>query len=173
MSRTPHPAPYRPGDPIKGLIYCGVLTSGTVVSCEPDPSYVGRWKVTADMSGEGDAPTRTTYRGVRNDGESDYCGKPEGPDKRIPALPDPNRADDGYDWMALLPPAWKPVPAWNDVELGDWPFVVVAVCLVRAPGCYGAVGLWLEGGEVELTTHTTREDFRERLDELSARYGHE
>ncbi|WP_242884001.1 hypothetical protein [Actinomadura litoris] len=92
---------------------------------------------------------------------------------RIPELPEATRCDDGYDWMALLPAGWKPLPDWNGVELGDWPFVVVAVYRLAEPGCYGSVGLWLEGGEVELTTHTTVDDLRERLNELAARYGHE
>ncbi|QXJ19631.1 hypothetical protein AGRA3207_000193 [Actinomadura graeca] len=92
-------------------------------------------------------------------------------DSRIPALPDPSRVDDGYDWMAAIEAvSWRAIPSWRGELLGDWPFAVVGIYLVREEGVYGGIALWLEGGDVELTTHTTREDFRDRLDEIQARH---
>jgi hypothetical protein len=89
----------------------------------------------------------------------------------FPPLPDPSAVDDGYAWMeAVKPLLWDILPSWRGELLGDWPFVVVAVYLVREEGVYGGIALWLEGGDVELTTHTTVEDFRDRLDEIQVRY---
>lgn len=49
----------------------------------------------------------------------------------LPALP--SNADNGYDWMAALPAAWKPTSSWGEDgwDLGDWPYVIV--CLYVNP----------------------------------------
>ena len=51
----------------------------------------------------------------------------------LPPLPIDPYSGDGYDWIEDLTGGWRVLPCWgrHGWDLGEWPYVIVAVCVAR------------------------------------------
>jgi hypothetical protein len=85
----------------------------------------------------------------------------------LPPLP-PQYQDCGYDWIEELR-GWRVVPDWGSKgwELGDWPYVIAAVC--RTPARIWGLVTYMEG-DIELWAFESAEELYEQVDVVAERW---